>query len=183
MQFVLIKQPSCLGIFNPGEIPPDTACVDTLVGNAQVGIEGSTNVTSIQAFRSVDPQTIPENLQGVKLLIGLMSFKAEADQIGDIIQMTFRSSEPMPLKAKCYKYDPINGWQDYSAHIASISPDRKSITLEYKDGDFGDLDGVANKFVIDPVGFGVAVADGGGGDDGGGSAGCFISAIKSGFRK
>ena len=157
------QEADCLGIFDPGEIPSDTVCVDTLVGNAQVGIEGSTNVANIKSFRSTDPQTIPENLQGVELLIGLMSFKAEVEQIGDIIEIIYHSSEPLPPEVKCYKYDPINGWQDYSAHIVSISPDRKSITVEYKDGDFGDLDGVANKFVIDPVGFGVAAAGDGGG--------------------
>ncbi len=162
------QEADCLGIFDPGEIPPGTECVDALVGNAQVGIEGSTKVVSIDAFRSVDPQEIPENLQGVELLIGLMSFKAEVDQVGDTIEIIYHTSEPMPAGAKCYKYDPINGWQDYSAHIVAISPDRKSITLEYKDGDFGDLDGVANKFIIDPVGFGVAAAEGGGGGGGGG---------------
>ena len=64
----------------------------------------------------------------------------------------------MPDGVKCYQYDPINGWVDYSEHMVAISPDRKAITLEYKDGDFGDLDGVANKYVVDPVGFGVAAA-------------------------
>ncbi len=162
------QEADCLGIFDPGEVPPNTVCVDTLVGNAQLGIEGSTNVTSIESFRSIDPQTIPENLQGVKLLIGLMSFKAEVDRIGDTIDIIYHSSEPMPDGVKCYKYDPINGWQDYSAHIVSISADRKSITIEYKDGDWGDLDGVANKIVIDPSGFGVAAAGGGGGGGGGG---------------
>jgi hypothetical protein len=165
------QEADCLGIFEPGEIPQNTVCVDTLVGNAQVGIESSTNVVSIDAFRSVDPQTIPENLQGVALINGLISFRAEVNQVGDIIEITYHSSEPLPVGAKCYKYDPINGWQDYSAHIVAISPDRKSITLEYKDGDFGDLDGVANKFVIDPIGFGVAAADRGGGGDGGGGGG------------
>ena len=169
------QEAECLGIFNPGEVPANTVCVNTMVGNAQVGIEGSTNVTSIQAFRSVDPQTIPENLQGVELLIGLISFKAEVDQVGDTMEIIYHSSEPIPAEAKCYKYDPINGWQDYSAHIVAISPDRKSIALEYKDGDFGDLDGVANKFVIDPLGFGVAaggvVPVGGGGAGGGGAGG------------
>jgi parallel beta-helix repeat protein len=162
------QEADCLGIFEPGEVPPNTVCVDTLVGNAQVGIESSTNVVSIDAFRSVDPQTIPENLQGVELLIGLMSFKAEVDQVGDTMEITYHSSIPMPIGVECYKYDPINGWQDYSAHIVSISADRKSITIEYKDGDFGDLDGVANKIVIDPSGFGVAVAVAGGGGGGGG---------------
>jgi hypothetical protein len=160
------QEADCIGIFDPDPVPANTVCVNTLVGNAQVGIESSTNVVSIDAFRSVDPQTIPENLQGVALINGLISFRAEVNQVGDIIEITYHSSEPLLVGAKCYKYDPINGWQDYSAHIVAISPDRRSITLEYKDGDFGDLDGVANKFVIDPIGFGVAAEeknDGGGG--------------------
>lgn len=173
------QEADCLGIFEPGEMPPNTVCVNTLVGNAQVGIEPSTNVAAIQAFRSVDPQTVSENLHGVELFNGLISFKAEVNQVGDIIEIIYHSSEPMPPEAKCYKYDPINGWQDYSEHIVSISPDRKSITLEYKDGDFGDLDGVANKVIVDPVGFGVAVTDGGGG---GGGGGCYISSVGSGSR-
>ena len=107
------QEADCLGIFDPGEIPPNTVCVDTLVGNAQVGIESSTNVVSIDAFSSVDPRTIPENLRGVELLMGLMSFKAEVDQVGDIIEITYHSSAPMPDGVKCYKYDPVNGWQAY----------------------------------------------------------------------
>ncbi len=144
------QEADCLGIFDPGEVPPNTVCVDTLVGNAQVGIEPSANIVSIDAFRSVDPQEIPEKLQGVELLMGLMSFKAEVDQVGGTMQMTFHTSIPMPIEAECYRYDPVNGWHNYSAHMVAISPDRKAITLEYKDGDFGDLDGVANKFIIDP---------------------------------
>jgi len=174
------QEADCLGIFGPGEIPLNTACVNTLVANAQVGIEPGTGVTSIDAFRSVDPRDIPENLSGVELLIGLMSFKAQVDQAGDIMELTFHSSEPMPAGARCYKYDPINGWQDYSAHIVAISADRKSITLEYQDGGFGDLDGVENRVVIDPVGFGVAVAGSGGG---GGGGGCFISTSRWGARR
>lgn len=162
------QETDCLGIFDPGEVPPNTLCVDTLVGNAQIGIEGSTNVTSIKGFRSIDPQTIPENLQGVELLIGLMSFKAEVDQVGDTIEIIYHSSEPMPDGVKCYKYDPFDGWLDYSEHLIWISADKKSIAVEYKDGDFGDLDGATNKFVIDPIGFGVAAVDGGGGAGGGG---------------
>jgi hypothetical protein len=172
------QEADCLGIFDPGEIPPNTVCVDTLVGNAQIGIEGSANVTRIQAFKSFDPQTIPQNLQGVDLIAGLMSFRAEVDDAGDKIEIIYHISEPMPAEAECYKYDPINGWQNFSAHVVAISPDRKSITLEYKDGEFGDCDGVANKFIIDPVGFGVTAAGGGGG----GGGGCLISTGAYGFR-
>ena len=176
------QEADCSKIFDivtPDEVPPDTVCVNTQVGNAQIGIQPSTNVVGIAAFQSVNPQTIPENLKGVELLFGLMSFKAEVDQVGDIMEIIYHSSEPLPAGAKCYKYDPINGWQDYSAHIVAISPDRKSITLEYQDGGFGDLDGVANKFVIDPSGFGIGAPGNGGG--GGGGGGCFVWSAANGF--
>jgi preprotein translocase subunit SecG len=50
--------------------------------------------------------------------------------------------------------------------------------LEYKDGGFGDLDGVANGVIIDPSGPGAAAAGGGGG-----GGGYFISTTATGFSK
>ena len=162
------QEADCLAIFDPDAVPLDTVCFNTVVGNAQIGMEGSNNVASIEACGSVDPATIPEGLQGVELAMGLISFKAKCNQAGDIIEIIYYSSEPIPAGAKWYKYDPINGWQDYSAHIVSISADRKSITLEYQDGGFGDLDGVANGVIIDPSGPGFTIAAAGGGGGGGG---------------
>ena len=60
-----------------------------------------------------------------------------------------RLIEPAPSNINWYKYDPVNGWQDYSAH-APFSADMKSVTLELKDGDYGDADGVANGIIVDP---------------------------------
>jgi subtilisin family serine protease len=170
------QEADCLAIFDPDEVPQDTACFNAVVGNVQLGMQGSTNVASIEACGSVDPVTIPENLQGVELAMGLISFKAICNQVGDRIEINYYSSEPLPDGVKWYKYDPINGWQDYSAHIVSISPDRKSITVEYQDGGFGDLDGIANGVIIDPSGPGVVIAAAGGGGGGGGGGGCLISA-------
>ena len=176
------QEADCLAIFDPDAVPQDTACFNTVVGNAQIGMQGSNNVASIEACGSVDPATIPENLQGVQLAMGLISFKAICNQVGDTIEIIYYSSDPIPAGAKWYKYDPINGWQDYSAHIVSISAERKSITLKYQDGGFGDLDGVANGVIIDPSGPGVAAAGGGAGGGGGGGGGCFVSTAALVFR-
>ena len=175
------QEADCLAIFDPDAIPPDTACFNAVVGNTQIGMQGSNNVAGIEACGSVDPATIPENLQGVELAMGLISFKATCNQPGDIIHIIYYSSEPLPDGAQWYKYDPINGWQDYSAHIVSISPDRKEITVEYQDGGFGDLDGIANGVIIDPSGPGVGIAAAGGGG-GGGGGGCLISTASYGSR-
>jgi hypothetical protein len=173
------QEADCLAIFDPDAVPRDTVCFNTVVGNAQIGMEGSNNVASIEACGSVDPATIPENLQGVALAMGLISFKAKCNQPGDIIEIIYYSSDPIPAGAKWYKYDPIDGWLDYSSHIVSISPDRKSITVEYQDGGFGDLDRVANGVIIDPSGPGAAAAGGGAG---GGGGGCFVSTAALVFR-
>ena len=83
------------------------------------------------------------------------------------------------LPTRSFSAFPVNGWQNYHDHVVAISADRKSITIEYKDGGFGDLDGVANKIVVDPVGFGIGAGGGGGG--GGSGGGCLISAAAAGL--
>ncbi|MFZ0484440.1 MAG: CFI-box-CTERM domain-containing protein, partial [Desulfobacterales bacterium] len=89
-----------------------------------------------------------------------------------------------------YKYDTINGWYDYSEHT-TFNDDGQSVTLELKDGGYGDSDGLANGVIVDPGG----IASGGSGstytDSGvdiggiGGGGGCFIatSAFGSKFEK
>ena len=113
---------------------------------------------------------------------GLISFKVKVNTAGATAEVTIYLSEVAPSDAKWYKYDAINGWQDYSAH-ATFSADRTSVTLELKDGGFGDADGAANGIIVDPSGLGSATpapeptptpAPSG---DGGGGGGCFISII------
>ena len=61
-------------------------------------------------------------------------------------------------------------------HHAAISADRQSVTVEVKDGDYGDADGVTNGIIIDPSGLSPAPAvSTAGGGGGGGGGGCFIS--------
>ncbi len=164
---------------NPDIGQADIKSVDTVVGNAQIGIKISTNVTAIDAIKSIDPADIsdtdgrPEDIP-----LGLVSFKVQVASPGDTAEVTVYLSEPAPSNAKWYKYDTINGWQDYSDH-ATFSVDRSSVTLEFKDGDYGDADGVANGIIVDPSGLGSAPeptptpAPGGGG----GGGGCFIATV------
>jgi len=84
------------------------------------------------------------------------------------------------VKATWIKYDAVNGWQNYSHH-AAISADRRWVTVEVKDGGYGDADGVANGIIVDPAGISttstVSTAGGGGG---GGGGGCFLTTIHNG---
>ncbi len=154
----------------------DIKCVKTVVGDAQAGVKGTVNVSEIAAVRSIHPDTISDtvNKPGI-LTFGVISFKIKNNNPGDTAGVIIYFSKPAPDGAIWYKYDPVNGWQDYAMH-ATFSSDRKSFSLELKDGDFGDADGTPNGLIIDPGGIGLneiphTDAPGGGG---GGGGGCFI---------
>ncbi len=132
----------------------DIMCVNTVVGEGHIGVQEGTNVESIECLRSIDPDTITETTnRPEKLPLGLISFKVKVDTPGDTAVVVIYLSEPAPSDARWYKYDSVNSWQDYSDH-ATFSTDRKSVTLELKDGGHGDADGAENGFVVDPSGCG-----------------------------
>lgn len=96
--------------------------------------------------------------------------------VGDFGSVMVYLSRPLPNGAKWYKYDVINGWQDYSAHVR-FTGDRKSVVLELKDGDYGDCDGIANRIIVDPSGPGTATAPAWPNANDGGGGGCFIGVV------
>ena len=53
----------------------------------------------------------------------------------------------------------------------------KSVVRELKDGDYGDVDGVANGIIVDPSGPGTGPAGGGAAPPSGGGGGCFIGEV------
>ena len=110
-----------------------------------------------------------------------ISFKVRVLNPGDTASVVVYFSEAAPSGARWYKYDIRNGWQDYSDH-ATFSNDMKSVTLEFKDGGFGDDDGTENGIILDPSGLGTMysgspiISSGGSGiGGGGGGGGCFIA--------
>ena len=131
--------------------------VNTVVGDGQVGVKEGTNVTSVDSIKSIDPDDISDTTNKPdEMPLGLITFKVTVDNPGDTAEVVVYFSEPAPSGTKWYKYDTINGWQDYSTH-ATFSTDRTYVTLALKDGDYGDCDGTANGIIVDPSGFGVAV--------------------------
>jgi len=136
----------------------DIKCVNTEVGNGQIGvsIKDSPTVISIESIKSIDPTAIsginkPENMP-----LGLISFKLKVNTIADFTQVTIYLSPPAPDGAKWYKYDPINGWRVYP--YADFSDNGTSVTLHLKDGDmqYGDVDGTENGIIVDPSGLGIS---------------------------
>ena len=97
---------------------------------------------------------------------------------GDFAEVVVYFSEAVASGAKWYKYDSLNGWQDYSAH-AFFDPDGTSVLLEFQDGGYGDCDGVANGIIVDPgavaLGSSTSSTTAISGDSGSGGGGCFIA--------
>ena len=152
----------------------DMKCANTVIGDGQIAVKQGNNVSSVDSIRSIDPATIADtHNKPDEVPLGLICFKLTVDNPGDVAQVTVYFSEPAPSDAKWYRYDPVNGGQDYSAH-ATFSADRTSVMLEVKDGGFGDADGVENRIIIDPSGLGAASPPPPAGG-GGGGGGCFIA--------
>ncbi len=148
--------------------------LNTVIGDGQMGIsikpltsaianhslmsvsaENSGTEISITKIDSIDPDTISDIARPNYMPLGLYSFKLEVENQGDSIEAIIYFSEAAPENAKWYFYTSVSGWTDYSDH-AIFSDDRQSVTVELKDGDYGDADGTANGIIVDPCGFGIA---------------------------
>ncbi len=132
-------------------------------------------VAKIEQMVLIDPNEleIDETTPG-RLPSAMLAYKLVLHRPGQRALVTIKLSDPAPAGATWVKYDAVNGWQDYSHH-AAISADRRWVTVEVKDGAFGDADGVANGIIIDPAGLSIApIAPTAGGGSGGR---CFISTI------
>ncbi|WP_372678590.1 fibronectin type III domain-containing protein [Desulfosarcina sp.] len=135
-------------------------------------------VAEIEQMALIDPidleidETTPDRLPSA-----MLAYKLRLHQPGQRVLVTINLSDPAPAGATWIKYDAVNGWQDYSHH-AAISADRHSVTVEVKDGGYGDADGVANGIIIDPSGLSAPAVSTSPTATGGGRGGhCFISAL------
>lgn len=138
----------------------------------QIAAQLHKNATAIDSFRSIT--TIPDLVNAPDdLPFGLINFKIKVYKAGESAQVIIHLSEPVPDWSKWYKYDPENGWEDYSDY-AEISDDGLAITLTLKDGDIGDADGTENGIIIDPSGISTTRPDDQGDDS---DSGCFVSAL------
>ena len=94
-------------------------------------------------------------------------------------------SEPGPSGARWYKYDTINGWGEYPH--ATLGPERTRVELQLRDGsgEYGDIDGVKNGFIVDPGGVGSTASSTPppSGQSGIGGGGCFVQAVSQRIRQ
>ena len=152
--------------------------MNTFVGDKQIGLEGITNVASIESIKSLDPDSISDMFNRPESLpFGLIAFKLRTVSPGDVAEVKVYFSESVPEAVHWYKYDSVAGWHDYSDH-ATFSADMKSVLLELQDGGYGDSDGVENGIIVDP-GAVSSVSDTS--TESGSGGGCFIGTAASGF--
>ena len=121
-----------------------------------VVVQAGANVTAIESLRWIDPDTIADvQNRPDELPLGLINFKLSVNTPGATAEVVVYFSQAAPAGAQWVQYNPLTGWQDYSAH-AVFSADGKSVTLAFTDGGFGDADGAANGVIVDPSGIGAA---------------------------
>jgi hypothetical protein len=107
----------------------------------------------------------------------MLAYKLILNEPGQRALVTIQLSDAAPDGSTWFKYDSVNGWEDHSDHTV-FSANGQFVTVEIKDGDYGDADGIANGIILDPAGLSTAAVsspttppttgvDGGGGGDGG----------------
>ena len=140
-------------------------------GSKQIGISPIGAGVLVESLEAVDAATIGQTEgKPSDFPFELVSYRLSVTSLDGTAQVTVYFSEAAAAGARWYKYDWIDGWVDYSAH-ATFSTDRRSVVLELKDGDYGDLDHIVNGEIVDPGGIGVQPATGGGGSS------CFIETM------
>jgi hypothetical protein len=128
-------------------------CVQAFDGSVSIGIETfSSTAEEIESLEVIDPDTISDSFNRPSdLLFGLIGYRLRVCNPGDIATVRIYFSGDIFKSDVFYKYDTINGWYDYSEHT-TFNDDEHSITLEVKDGGYGDSDGLANGIIVDPGG-------------------------------
>jgi uncharacterized delta-60 repeat protein len=153
----------------------DIMSFTSAVGDIRIGVKSWTDA-ELLFVTAIDPATItdtvnrPDNLEA-----GLLGFKV-AVAPGATVEVTIYLSLALSDEAGWYKYDPVEGWVNFTEY-ATVSTDRKSVVLRLTDGGIGDLDGVANGIIVDPSGPDTGTGSGTSSHGGGGGCGCFITTV------
>ena len=139
----------------PDAMQPDTIkCV--VVGHTEGILGVSINLQEGNPLISGLSNEIPKGDDravntSIPLPYGVFEYKLEDVEPGSSVQVKVYLSTPAQDGAGWYQLGVDSDWVDYSQH-AQISPDRKSVTLELKDGAYGDIDGTENGIIVDRSG-------------------------------
>lgn len=162
--------------------PETIKCVQSVDSSVYIGVEKLTDsITAIEELDTIDPADIADTENRPSdIIYGLFSCRLLLNQPGAVARIRVYFSAGVFASDYFYKYDTINGWENYTQYT-TFNDDGQSVILEIKDGDYGDSDGVANGVIVDPGGIssvssyssttGTSESDAGGAEGGG----CFIA--------
>jgi hypothetical protein len=132
-------------------------CAHAADGSGTIGVcKVSDSIEAIEALEMIDPETISDDTPA-EFLFGLFSYRIRLNEVGTTATVRIYFSEDISDASTFYKYDTIGGWQDYAQHT-TFNDDGRSITLELKDGGYGDSDRTANGVIVDPGGLAAAAS-------------------------
>jgi len=136
----------------PAEDPPseddpeDLLVIDAVTGWGQVYlyVDECDGAASVDDFAAIDETAVQDFVgRPDDLFLGLIRIELMVEQVGGTTSIPIYFSDSIDDDVQWYTYDDVNGWQDYAAYVV-FSDDGMSVTLELKDGGFGDADGVKN---------------------------------------
>jgi len=183
----------------PDSQQPYVVSVYTYDGQKYVTLASAGATTPLSDVEAVDNPSESDAPADMAFPYGLFHFTVNNVGLGGLTTVTFYLPAAASGNAKWYRFDGINGWEDYSAH-ATFSPNRRSVTLGLKDGAYGDSMSTEDGRIVDPSGLGTPASAPPNGDDdnadtdnsgtspapagggGGGGGGCFIRTTGSGLN-
>ncbi len=137
--------------------PENIKTIQASDGITQIGItrdeDSADEIQEIENVQAIDPSTISDNLNRPKnLSFELFAYRLRVTS-GATVNVKIHFSRAIPSESRYFMYNTLRGWWDYSNHV-TFHADGKSITVETKDGGYGDSDGIENGVIVDPGGFG-----------------------------
>jgi len=160
--------------------------IATLI-NAESGDEVAVKTSSgvITQARSQSDYGLPDTTNKPSdyyCAFGMFSFILDDISVGEEVEVKFYLPQVFTTEDKWLKYYELSGWADYTDRIIS-GIGTNEVTLVFKDGSYGDGDGIPNGVIVDPSGPAFSTTSGGdpgdgsggGGGTGGGGGGCFIA--------
>jgi hypothetical protein len=146
--------------------------------NPRMAVKRVSLNAQVVSVQPLDAELLAQAPNHPQQLTGVIGFKLYLLEDPATATVTVYFSQPAPVNALWYKYDPDEGWSIYPQAV--LSEDRRSVTLILEDGGIGDQDGVRNGIIVDPAGLGYSTQAAEPTDtdsvaaDGGGGSGCFI---------
>ena len=157
--------------------PDEAITFETETGKSiGISVTGGAQMTRLE---TIDPATVGDSTNRPdNLIYGLLDIDIAVPNEGDSAIVVVYLETPAPAGYKWFKYSPVKGWFDFSAHATFNAP-RDQVTLTLVDGGAGDDDNIKNSRIKDPSGIGVASKSSPAPESsgGGGGGGCFISTL------